>query len=89
VLIGPSNGALERYRPDYHGAMRAVVSCTATADNGLDNCKVLSTAPKSDKMGVQAIKVAKTIKLQRPAGWTPSATPEVIEVAINWPLVPG
>ena len=70
--------------------MHATLNCVATPQQTLGDCKVVSTIPsKPDtvaaRIGDRALRVAATMKLVRPAGWTPGPTPETITVGIGWP----
>jgi hypothetical protein len=83
-LIWPNQGVMERFRPDYKNEMRAYISCVATPDQKLGDCKVTKTTPKSDKIGAAGLRVAANIRLKRPDGWTPGPQPEPIDVIIHW-----
>jgi hypothetical protein len=90
TLIWPTQEMMLRYRPDYTFAMHAELACVATPQNTLGDCKVLSATPNQSKaiaarIGDRALHVALTMKLVRPAGWTPPSTPEPINVGVSWP----
>jgi hypothetical protein len=88
-LIGPSEEVLARYRPDFPGAMRAVVNCVETPHQTLGDCKVASTIPakpdsEAARIADRALHVVSTMKVQRPDGWKAGPTPEPISVTITW-----
>ena len=89
-LIGPTQEVLERYRPDYQVAMRAIVNCVETPQETLGDCKVAKTLPGAPaftaaRIADRALHVAATIKVERPASWHPGPSPVSISVTINWP----
>jgi hypothetical protein len=90
TLVWPTQEILLRFRPDFTFAMHAELTCVATPQNTLGDCKVVSVLPdKSDtikaRIADRALHVAATMKLIRPAGWTPGPTPEPISVGVSWP----
>jgi hypothetical protein len=90
TLIWPTQEVLLRFRPDYQVGMHATLNCVATPQQTLGDCKVVSTIPDkpdsmAERIGNRALKVAATMRLVRPAGWTAGPTPEPITVGITWP----
>jgi hypothetical protein len=89
TLVGPTDEALERYRPDYAETMHAVVNCVATPQQTLGDCKVVSTIPaepaaRAARISDRALHVVATMKLKRPDGWKAGPTAEPISVTISW-----
>jgi hypothetical protein len=89
-IVWPGNGVLERFRPDSTNEMRAFVTCTATPEQTLGDCKVTKTVPDTPptgaaKIAASALRVAAQVKLKRPDGWKPGAQPESIDIVVHWP----
>jgi hypothetical protein len=84
-IVWPSEGVMQRFRPDFAFEMRAYITCMATPQQTVTDCKVTKTVPNVPKIGVAALRVAALVRLKRPDGWTPGAQPEAIDVVIHWP----